>query len=298
MDALDELKSTDKLISASLQNELEGLRKQHKTLQLDYDQQKTQLIDALLSKDRLRKEVDESSKETALASPTVANAAGSVLDQAAVDELVRKSNEKLAKLGARVKQQKEVSQEQSPRLRIASGGRSFPAPHFLCGARRAGLLPELHECFVFTHPGRAALTGRMGTANREGRPRKIRPATAPQSCRTRRCFRGTKGRQARGGGLHIPRINLSSPLSHIQLRLVSLSRDDADSRGILSIQAANDQIIKSLQRENAMIATAWYDLTSRLQSNHVVLQRRQDMPKSWLNKQRQMVNGKLLADLP
>jgi protein HOOK3 len=40
-----------------------------------------------------------------------------------------------------------------------------------------------------------------------------------------------------------------------------------------------------------MIATAWYDLTSRLQSNHVVLQRRQDMPKSWLNKQRQMVNG-------
>jgi hypothetical protein len=30
-----------------------------------------------------------------------------------------------------------------------------------------------------------------------------------------------------------------------------------------------------------------------LQSNHVVLQRRQDAPKSWLNKQRQMVNGKL-----
>ncbi|KAK8086466.1 hypothetical protein PG994_001440 [Apiospora phragmitis] len=51
-------------------------------------------------------------------------------------------------------------------------------------------------------------------------------------------------------------------------------------------------VIKNLQRENAMIATAWYDLTSRLQSNHVVLQRRGDAPKSWLNKQRQMVNGK------
>ncbi|KAH9907788.1 hypothetical protein F4778DRAFT_447121 [Xylariomycetidae sp. FL2044] len=50
-------------------------------------------------------------------------------------------------------------------------------------------------------------------------------------------------------------------------------------------------IIKNLQRENAMIATAWYDLTSRLQSNHVVLQRRQDVPKSWLNKQRHMVNA-------
>lgn len=53
-----------------------------------------------------------------------------------------------------------------------------------------------------------------------------------------------------------------------------------------------DQVIKNLQRENAMISTAWYDLTSRLQSNHVVLQRRSDAPKSWLNKQRQLVNGK------
>jgi protein HOOK3 len=56
-------------------------------------------------------------------------------------------------------------------------------------------------------------------------------------------------------------------------------------------QAATDQIIKNLQRENAMITTAWYDLTSRLQSNHVVLQRRHDAPRSWLNKQRQMVNA-------
>ncbi|RYP26502.1 hypothetical protein DL767_008006 [Monosporascus sp. MG133] len=57
-------------------------------------------------------------------------------------------------------------------------------------------------------------------------------------------------------------------------------------------KAQNDQIIKNLQRENALIATAWYDLNSRLQSNHVVLQRRQDGAKSWLNKQRAMVSGK------
>jgi protein HOOK3 len=57
-------------------------------------------------------------------------------------------------------------------------------------------------------------------------------------------------------------------------------------------QAAQEQIIKNLERENALISSAWYDLTSRLQSNHVVLQRRHDVPKSWLNKQRQMVNGK------
>ncbi|RYP62170.1 hypothetical protein DL769_007411 [Monosporascus sp. CRB-8-3] len=56
-------------------------------------------------------------------------------------------------------------------------------------------------------------------------------------------------------------------------------------------KAQSDQIIKNLQRENALIATAWYDLNSRLQSNHVVLQRRQDVAKSWLNKQRAMVSG-------
>ncbi|RYO94801.1 hypothetical protein DL764_007779 [Monosporascus ibericus] len=56
-------------------------------------------------------------------------------------------------------------------------------------------------------------------------------------------------------------------------------------------KAQSDQIIKNLQRENALIATAWYDLNSRLQSSHFILQRRQDAPKSWLNKQRALVNG-------
>lgn len=56
-------------------------------------------------------------------------------------------------------------------------------------------------------------------------------------------------------------------------------------------KAQSEQIIKNLQRENALIATAWYDLNSRLQSNHVILQRRNDAPKSWLNRQRVMVNA-------
>jgi protein HOOK3 len=52
-----------------------------------------------------------------------------------------------------------------------------------------------------------------------------------------------------------------------------------------------EQTISTLKKENALISSAWYDLNIRLQSNHVVLQRRHDVPKSWLNKQRQMVNG-------
>lgn len=57
------------------------------------------------------------------------------------------------------------------------------------------------------------------------------------------------------------------------------------------VKAANDVLVKSLTRENTLIATAWYDLANRLQSNHVVLQRRQDAPRTWLNKQRQLVNS-------
>ena len=60
---------------------------------------------------------------------------------------------------------------------------------------------------------------------------------------------------------------------------------------LINRQAATDSTIKNLQRENALITSAWYDLAGRLQSNHVVLQRRQEVPRSWLNKQRQAVNG-------
>jgi len=62
-------------------------------------------------------------------------------------------------------------------------------------------------------------------------------------------------------------------------------------RGINSGKAESEQAIKALRSENGRVATAWYDLSSRLQSNLVVIQRRSDMPKSWLNKQRQLVNG-------
>ena len=75
------------------------------------------------------------------------------------------------------------------------------------------------------------------------------------------------------------------------IRKGDLSRESDLLRMIKQKQAATEQTIRNLERENALIASAWYDLTSRLQSNHVVLQRRNEAPKSWLNKQRHLVNG-------
>ncbi|KAJ9133519.1 Girdin [Pleurostoma richardsiae] len=191
VDALEVLKQTDQLISSSLQSELDAVRKEVRTLQLENDQQKSQLIEALLSKERLRKEMEEETRVTPAPTPTPSSDAAPTANPAELEEALRVSKAKTEKLRDAFKRQKEQLEKADQ---------------------------ERYE---------------------------------------------------------------------LQRRLKAAQQGSAWAQE----KAELDQIIKNLQRENAMISTAWYDLTSRLQSNHVVLQRRQDMPKSWLNKQRQMVNA-------
>lgn len=47
--------------------------------------------------------------------------------------------------------------------------------------------------------------------------------------------------------------------------------------------------VAALERENRLMATAWYDLSSRLQTNGASLSRRRYEPKSWIGKQRVLV---------
>lgn len=51
----------------------------------------------------------------------------------------------------------------------------------------------------------------------------------------------------------------------------------------------------ALQRENKFMTSAWFDLSSRLQSNTVMLGRRKESPKSFLGKQRQLVTPGLVS---
>jgi hypothetical protein len=63
-----------------------------------------------------------------------------------------------------------------------------------------------------------------------------------------------------------------------------------------ALQAELQQEVESLRRENKLITSAWYDMTSRLQSNTVILQRKSEAPRSWLGKQRVAVgNGSLVS---
>ncbi|KAI9788791.1 MAG: hypothetical protein M1816_006572 [Peltula sp. TS41687] len=70
--------------------------------------------------------------------------------------------------------------------------------------------------------------------------------------------------------------------------------DESPSRGNFSTARRDDEeeepVITNLRRENRLMASAWYDLNSRLQLNNVDLQRRREEPRSWIKKQRQIVN--------
>jgi protein HOOK3 len=56
--ALEILKESDELVSHSLQVELEAMRKEVQDLRVDVGHKNAQLMDALLSKDELRKKLD------------------------------------------------------------------------------------------------------------------------------------------------------------------------------------------------------------------------------------------------
>lgn len=59
LDALEELKATQETLAFSTEMELKRLQSRYKDLQIDYDQQKSQLIEALLSKDKLQQSITE-----------------------------------------------------------------------------------------------------------------------------------------------------------------------------------------------------------------------------------------------
>ncbi|KAL0782649.1 hypothetical protein CaCOL14_000554 [Colletotrichum acutatum] len=243
VDALEELKSTDQLISGSIREELEAARQQLKNLGTDLEEQRSSLINALLEKDKLRKDLDEA-KDGTSAEPT---------------EAAQKLQEKVDKLRVRLKERQSVSSLRSLANALALQHRNAE-----------GGVPKIPST-----PSGAVLYDSRPNA------RILVPTYHPH--------------------LDLPPQTPKSPLILRPRQLEKSEQDKYDLQRKLKAaeggeaaaaqKAASDQIIKNLQRENALIATAWYDLTSRIQSNHVVLQRRNEAPKSWLGKQRQMVNA-------
>lgn len=123
IDALEVLKSSDQLVSASLTTELEATRKQLEEKRIEYEQVQQQLMDALLSKDKIRQQLDEA--KAAGLPPSAPPAA--TPDSSAAEQKVKKEDaEKTEKLKAALKTKIQVSNSFLPAA--ATTRASYPAP--------------------------------------------------------------------------------------------------------------------------------------------------------------------------
>jgi protein HOOK3 len=110
--ALAVLKSADDLISASLKTELDATRKQLEGKNFDNEQMKEQLMEALVSKDKIRKQLDDVVAAAAVAPPN-GQAMPSPADSDDVQKPKKDDVEKNEKLRAALKQKIQVSRESS-----------------------------------------------------------------------------------------------------------------------------------------------------------------------------------------
>ena len=62
LEALEDLKQTNDLITTSLKNDLELVHSRHKNLIIDFDQQRAHLVESLLDRETLRKDLEAAKK--------------------------------------------------------------------------------------------------------------------------------------------------------------------------------------------------------------------------------------------
>ncbi|TVY41399.1 Protein Hook-like protein [Lachnellula occidentalis] len=307
IDALETLKETNESITTSLQNDLVVLQNAHKNITIDFDQQKTHLLNTLLVKDQLIKD---------LADARADDGSNSQLDGKEKAEVSHGTDSKpvqsLSTHGNILKKIFRPFRPQRPRPESLSAAPKTDARTQRSRPEKFSAAPKTNAHTQHSRPESSSAAPKTDAHTQHSRPESSSAAPKtdthtnldPELARELAAI-GT------GAPVELPTLSprfLPLPMSPVLIQQVELTLLLQIQKQELVIQdlqrrlkmaeesspdaqkAANESMIKNLTRENALIATAWYDLSSRLQSNHVVLQRRQDAPKSWLNKQRQMVN--------
>ncbi|CAJ2510831.1 Uu.00g064560.m01.CDS01 [Anthostomella pinea] len=296
MDALAELKITDGMLAVSLRAELDAERKKYKSLKDESEAMQKQLLTAFIDKDELRREAEQANLELQKAADGHSISTDSI-----------KQSEKMEKLRTKYRQLQQVSQVSSNQVPSSSSSDRDDADVVDVDVKRRSMWEAFYPW----------------SGNKEQPESGFYPyqmeddgsISLPDRPVSKMSLRGGGGSSADVSivsgmsGYNSPsRMSAASPAPSIPERQYTGSpqyeqaelKNRELERTLKAVRAGSDpgaqkaqsdQVIKNLQRENAMIATAWYDLSSRLQSNHVVLQRRNEVPRSWLNKQRQMVNA-------
>ncbi|KAJ3532614.1 hypothetical protein NM208_g8370 [Fusarium decemcellulare] len=295
VDALKELKSTDVVIISSLKSELDHVREELSYAISERDAQKTQLVEALLAKDKLRKEVEEG-RDLQDVNPSEGDATDG-----------GKSRELIGRLRTRLVEIREVSPfyeaivfgddldqavlEDDTRA-CHSNKDSCPSIQNLIGngmnypkLERSSSWPASDPPVIESQDAAISVPPAIHLSSRPKPAGQLERSETDKIDLQRKLKAANDGEAVAAQKVRFVLFYIDFEYFCFSLTPGNTYHDDCD--------CASDQIIRNLERENALIATAWYDLTSRLQSNHVVLQRRHDAPRSWLNKQRQMVNGQL-----
>ena len=135
MDALEDLKATNSIVTTSFKNDLLMLQNKHKALTTDHEQQKTQLIDALLTKDRL------------------------VKDLASLKEGATRAN---GDNGYQKAQAKATIEEENSRKVLQEVSKPVRDPHFaMPSKKRKGFLKTLSRFSLFPHTSSTQVAGPM-----------------------------------------------------------------------------------------------------------------------------------------
>ncbi|OBT47842.1 hypothetical protein VE00_01470 [Pseudogymnoascus sp. WSF 3629] len=333
VDALEELKATQESLSKSFENELTALKGKYKALLIDYEAQKSQLIESLLANNKLREalEKDTNIEETPIvddepkevpATPTQPDVS-TPFSPCLYSKNWRIFNTRyfVGSYPKRTKSAKLSAQEIAQASRI---GNHFSS-HIQLSSRMAPIvsptaipLPESRPTTARSEPyhtggghaGRRSIEERRNNRRTPGKGSNLQPLWIPVP------------RAATGTTLHrvpTPASFTDAELDAARFAAETVAASRAQEALVMEAQIqrgqrqrgnaigkaqvkeleenGNDAQKVALERENdnlkrecSMMTMAWYDLSSRVQSNTVMLQRRSEVSKSWINKQRRAVN--------
>ncbi|OBT79149.1 hypothetical protein VF21_01786 [Pseudogymnoascus sp. 05NY08] len=344
VDALEELKATQESLSKSFENELTALKGKYKALLIDYEAQKSQLIESLLANNKIREAleknttieetpiVDDEPKEVP-ATPTQPDVSTPFSPLYSKNWRIFNTRYFVGSYPKRTKSAKLSAQEIAQAARIGNHFSShiphssriinpatIPLPEsrpttarsepYHTGSSHVG--ENMFKCksLTATLTGRRSIEERRNNRRTPGKGSNLQPLWIPvprtaagttlHRVPTPASFTDAELDAARFAAETVAASRAQEALvREAQMQREQRQRGSAIGKAQVKEleENGNDAQKASLERENdnlkreySMMTMAWYDLSSRVQSNTVMLQRRSEVSKSWINKQRRAVN--------
>lgn len=188
IDALEVLKSSDQLISASLRTELESTREKIKLREIDLEQLRQQLTNALISKDHLRQQLDDAGITGIQLKPRSQSPVSVAASEADAQKPKKDDSEKTEKYKAALKQKVQVSPSSSclrPPSVATSGFGPLPLPPPRVHVSSSGSSDDLFDGLLSRAPPPQLLPPRQEGKKEKWWKLKWRNSAPPNAYQTR-----------------------------------------------------------------------------------------------------------------